>query len=280
LYFVNRSFLALVALTLFGVISVCGDDNITKAQNRLKADGFYFGKPTGIYDSETAAAVTRYRIRHGLAISGKLDAPTAKELGISTSTTESPEKVLAGSWRRLRSGEMQFVEDIPSPHAARPTSPAQASVAKNSLPSISPAPGNAIRPPHASLIGSESENPEPLRDYIAAFVLAGLDPRVGSELEFFAERVNYFGAPNIQRQQIQRDLEHYDRLWPERRFWLEGDIRVERQTDNEIKVAFPLRYELRKGSRRASGKVMKSLTLFKTANNEMQIVAVSERKAR
>ena len=91
--------------------------------------------------------------------------------------------------------------------------------------------------------------------------------------------MDYFGAPNVPRQQIQRDLVRYDQKWPHRRFWIDGDIQVEQQSGNEIKLLFPLRYEFRNGSRHASGKVLKSLTLFNTANNEMQIVAGSEWKA-
>ena len=102
---------------------------------------------------------------------------------------------------------------------------------------------------------------------------------VGSELKFFAERVNYFGAPNVARQQIERDLVRYNKKWPHRRFWIDGDLQVERQSGNEIKLVIPLRYELRNGSRHTSGKVLKSLTLVKTADNEMQIVAVNESKA-
>ena len=122
-------------------------------------------------------------------------------------------------------------------------------------------------------------NPDSLRDYVEAFVQAGLARPVGSELKFFAERVDYFGAPNVARQQIERDLVRYNRKWPHRRFWIDGDVQVERQSGNEIKLLFPLRYELRNRSRHALGKVLKSLTLVKTADNEMQIVAVNESKA-
>ncbi len=90
--------------------------------------------------------------------------------------------------------------------------------------------------------------------------------------------MDYFGATNVTRQQIRRDLVRYNRKWPHRRFWIDGDIQVERQSGNKIKLVFQLRYELRNGSRQASGKVLKSLTVVKTADNEMQIVAVNESK--
>src|SRR5204863_9967337 len=120
------------------------------------------------------------------------------------------------------------------------------------------------------------DTPESLREYVEAFVQAGLARPPASELKFFGERVDYFGAPNVSRQQIQRDLVRYSEKWPHRTFWIDGEIQAEQQSGNEIKLVFPLRYELRNGSRHASAKVLKSLTLLKTAKHEIQIVAVNQ----
>ncbi|PYI78555.1 MAG: hypothetical protein DMF05_11780 [Verrucomicrobia bacterium] len=111
---------------------------------------------------------------------------------------------------------------------------------------------------------------ERLRDYVGAFVLAGLDPRIGSETEFFADRVQYYDEGE--------DLERYAARWPERRFWLDGDITVDPQNGNRVRVTFPLRYELRNGAKHSSGKISKTLVL-KPAGDDLQIVAVNERKA-
>lgn len=118
-----------------------------------------------------------------------------------------------------------------------------------------------------------------LRDYVAAFVLAGLDPQVGAEAEFFADRVDYFGEHKVTREKIRRDLQRYDNRWPERRFWLAGEL-VVRPIKDRLEVLFPLRYELRSGSRRSSGQVWKTLVLERTGADDLQIVAVNERKAR
>jgi hypothetical protein len=117
---------------------------------------------------------------------------------------------------------------------------------------------------------------ENLRDFVENFLQAGLALPLGSEAKFFSERVDYLGTPGVLRQDVQRDLVRYDRKWPHRRFWIDGDIQIEQPGGNEIKIAFPLRYELRNGSRYATGKVLKSLTLLRTATNELQIIAVSE----
>lgn len=107
----------------------------------------------------------------------------------------------------------------------------------------------------------------------------GLDPQVGAETEFFADRVDYFGERGVTREKIRRDLQRYNDRWPQRGFWLAGELEVSR-INEKLKVAFPLRYELQNGPKRAAGKVLKTLVLEKTGADDLQIVAVNERKTR
>ena len=274
--------MALIALTL--CVSAHADENIRKAQVRLQAEGFYQGNASGNYDSETAAAVTRYQIRHGLAITGKLDAATSKELGIPAAVSGAPAQVLSGTWHRLRSGKWEFVEQSRASDHARAKQTHHLATTAASLAIASPTPAKEVapvaqNPPDTTAAPGEDQLSEAMRNYVAAFILAGLDPHIGSELEFFAPRVDYFGQPNVSREKIERDLFRYDRRWPVRRFWLDGAISVQRRTPSSIEFVFPLRYELRNGSKRASGKVMKSLSLAAGGDDEMQIVAVNETKA-
>ena len=72
----------------------------------------------------------------------------------------------------------------------------------------------------------------------------------------------------------------YDARWPERRFWLAGEVDVHPESESQIRVTFPLRYELRSGKERASGTVRKTLVLQETPENDFEIVAVKEKKLR
>ena len=119
---------------------------------------------------------------------------------------------------------------------------------------------------------------ERLRDYVGAFVLAGLDPHVGAEADFFADRVHYYDQGVMNREKIREDLKRYAERWPERRFWLAGDIKVEPETTNRVRVTFPLRYELRNGGKHSSGRIDKTLVLA-PASDDLEIVSVNERKA-
>ncbi|HEX4668068.1 MAG TPA: peptidoglycan-binding domain-containing protein [Chthoniobacterales bacterium] len=260
--------------------SVQADDMVRQLQVRLKNGGFYHGDANGVYDEETAVAVARYQIRNGLPISAEMDATTLHALGLKprgTTKTEEPAPV-AGAWRRLRNGDMQFVENANDGKIPPPKPSTQADHSSPQSGRARPAPP-ASTEPAVSTQASDFSDKERLREYVGAFILAGLDPQTGAELEFFADRVNYFGERNMSREKVRADLVRYARRWPERRFWLAGDIEVASQPDGKVQVTFPLRYELRNGSKSASGKVMKTLVLRQTGGNDLEIVEVSERKA-
>lgn len=259
-----------LAVLFFTTGPLRADDSIRDVQTRLKAGGFYSGEINGHYDSETAAGVTRYQIRNGLQITGKLDQATRYALGLSTTAPKIPiPRFGQDVWRYLRKSDQVAIDKMIAEEAAKkdkPTSPPKVSA-------NSPSPKPSV--PATSV---ERGRDERLHDYIAAFVLAGLDPQAGAETEFFAERVSYFGEPNVTKEKIRRDLERYNQRWPERAFTLAGPLDV-RPVQERLKVTFPLRYELRNGSKTASGKVWKTLLLEKTGRDDLQIVAVNERKA-
>ena len=259
------------------------EDNVRVVQEKLHEAGLYFGKIDGAYSSELAAALGRYQIRNGLPITGQLDEDTSKALGAkaAVTTTADDRARRSETWRRLRTGEQQTPNNArvaPTPRAE--TSPARVASAQSSSAS-----SDATVQPEVKPIGSPSTersttnmSTERLRDYVGAFVLAGLDPHVGSETDFFAERVQYYDEGVILREKIRKDLQRYAARWPKRSFWLDGDITAEPQNGNRVRVTFPLRYELRNGGKHSSGKINKTLVL-EAAGDDLQIVSVNERKS-
>lgn len=263
----------LLATTFFLAASIFASDNVRAVQTKLKDGGFYFGQIDGAFSSDLSAAVTRYQIRNGLQITGKLDDATSRSLGVTAevqgTTAAAPTR---DTWRQLRGNDRQFLNER---NARKP-----APIARNTAPALGP------KHPKAALVPAEAGDGsqlvlsrERLRDFIGAFVLAGLDPEVGAELEFFSERVRYYDDGVIDRAKIRRDLQRYDARWPERRFWLAGEVNVEPQPDSSLRVTFPLRFDLRNGAKHSAGKLQKILSLEVTGE-DLQIVAVNERKAR
>ena len=283
------------------------EENVRAVQSKLADEGCYFGEIDGAYSSDFSAALSRYQIRNGLPITGQLDAETSKALGAkpavgpSMATTEqNPE-----TWRQLRKRERRkstkarqlepAATESPSPAdnetpptATEPpiqTTPVEArNSAETTQPmSVPPAAvrasdstGPASAPPATG--SAEEFSAERLRDYVAAFVLAGLDKNVGAEAEFFADRVNYYDQGVMDREKIRQDLKRYDERWPERHFWVAGKVSVEPQSEKRVRVTFPLGFKLRNGNKQSSGKVNKTLVV-EPAGDDLQIVAVNEHKA-
>ena len=287
---------AVISLSLLS--SVAANDNVRAVQTKLKDGGFYFGEIDGAFSSDLSAAMTRFQIRNGLQVSGQLDEETSKALGVTAAVTSTTPEAATTSetWRRLRKSDREFLAKQPSaptrasqaPTAPSPkatAAPVDDATASPDAEQADPQPsytaqnrGPAIQPGQSAESVTMSLNTERLRDYVGAFVLAGLDPQVGAELEFFADQVRYYDEGVIGRERVRRSLQSYNEQWPARRFWIAGNVTAEPQSDGRLGVSFPLRYELRNGSKTSSGKVQKSLVL-EVVGDDLQIVAVNETKS-
>src|SRR5436305_10428445 len=316
-----------VGLALAG--SACADDNVRAVQEKLRDGGFYSGEIDGAYSSELAAALTRYQIRKGLAVTGQLDVDTSDALGATpaVATSAAAPGQSSETWRRLRRREPQTTStntrEKSPPRTDRADSeaePAQSSTVATTVTSEfatqsadSPSQSAhgaktrtsaeimepASAPPATARTSSETTEPasappatavdtgssrdgdistERLRDYVGAFVLAGLDPHVGSEADFFADRVKYYDQGVVDREKIRNDLQDYAARWPERHFWFVGNIIIEPQHRKRVRVTFPLQYELRNGATYSSGTINKILVL-EPVGDDLQIVEVNETKA-
>ncbi|MEO7723091.1 MAG: peptidoglycan-binding domain-containing protein, partial [Chthoniobacterales bacterium] len=123
-----KKLLLFLLTTSLCLVSVHADESVKAVQTKLREGGFYFGNTTGVYDSETAAAVTRFQIRRGLSISGRLDEATTQALGVAASkTTTVGPSIESGTWRRLRNGDMQFLKKLNAGEIAPPKAAAQSS---------------------------------------------------------------------------------------------------------------------------------------------------------
>ena len=219
---------------------------------------------------EAAGTNTETRVRSARATTGKT----------SSETTEPASAPPAA--RTLR----ETTEPVSAPPATARTS-RETTEPAGSIPATG---SESMRPVPAPPVTTSTDefSTERVRDYVAAFVLAGLDRNVGAETEFFADRVKYYDQGVIDREKIRNDLQNYATRWPERRFWFAGNITIEPQQliiiigvperRKRVRVTFPLRYELRNGARYSSGTVNKTLVL-EPVGDDLQIVAISERKA-
>lgn len=63
-------------------VHCAADERTAKIQAQLKERGFYFGEVDGKPGDETKAAVKRFQIRNGLAVTGETDPGTLEALGL------------------------------------------------------------------------------------------------------------------------------------------------------------------------------------------------------
>ena len=80
--------LPLLLATALLLASATASDQIRDVQGALKSQGFYYGEVTGTENAETDAAIRRFQIRNGIAITGKLNAATLAALGVGGKKTE------------------------------------------------------------------------------------------------------------------------------------------------------------------------------------------------
>lgn len=253
------------------ILSASADENVRAVQAKLKQGGFYFGEVNGERNSDLSAAITRYQIRNGLEITGRLDAGTSKSLGVKQDASNATSPAASSeTWRTLRKNDTRAPASDQTAQRRPSAAPRRENVPNES-------PKHALEP----AAGDESKvvlSPARLRDYVAAFVLAGLDPQIGAELEFFGDRVRYYNDGIVGREKIRGDLQRYAARWPQRRFWLAGEVQVEPQPESQLRVTFPLRYDLQNGAKHKTGRVRKTL-LLEVVGEDLQIVGVDERKA-
>jgi peptidoglycan hydrolase-like protein with peptidoglycan-binding domain len=212
-------------------------------------------------------------------------AKTNARAATSPSANETPESNTETSPRSAPAATVRTSSEVTESASGQPTTGSEGTRPVSAPPATGQISSDTTKPASAPLAtGPHTNSSEPdfsaerVRDYVAAFVLAGLDRQVGAEVDFFADRADYYDSGMMSREKIRQDLQRYGERWPERQFWVAGNISVEPQSKNRVRVTFPLEFKLRNGTETTSGKVDKSLVL-EAAGDDLRIVAVSERKA-
>jgi peptidoglycan hydrolase-like protein with peptidoglycan-binding domain len=78
-----KTFCAALASLLVLAATASADPLTRSVQEKLKDQGFYYGKVDGKPGPETTAALKRFQIRNGLPVTGSADLETTKALGVA-----------------------------------------------------------------------------------------------------------------------------------------------------------------------------------------------------
>src|SRR5712672_1474570 len=166
-------FAVIVGLAFAG--SACADDNVRSVQEKLRDGDFYSGEIDGAYSSQLAAALTRYQIRKGLAVTGQLDVETSEALdakpavGPSTAATEQSSETWRGLRKRERRTSNKARQSEPAPSetsspADNETPPTGTETPQQTTPvakvrTLTETTGPAPAPPAAARSSSETTEP-------------------------------------------------------------------------------------------------------------------------
>ena len=245
---------SLLTLLMFWLFeNVNADPKIAAVQQALKSQVLYLGEVTGEIDNATAAAITRFQARRGLEVTGELNEETLRALGLDSAPPVPPAMSERSSarpepWRALREQDKEFLKEL-----------------------------NSAEPTQTDGQVSEADLLERIRDFVAGFVVVGIDENVEAELQFYAPKANYYDSGVVTKDFIRRDIRRYNQKWPARRYWLIGDIQVlnDPQAD-PLEVQYRIRYAVKNQQQERTGTAIKTVKLQKTPAG-FEITSVRER---
>jgi peptidoglycan hydrolase-like protein with peptidoglycan-binding domain len=270
-----------------------GDEQVRRVQEELRKRNLYFGDVDGQATKETKGALRRYQERKGFNASGEVDGDTLRSLNlaapIAVASNAAPwpnEPVLRSHAARQVSEEdqkflAQLVSDPAEPVAEGPESDDEGSE------SAPPAPARD-NPASASGPGAAPGTPPPatdpalqqrvegfLRDYLQT--TAKNDPE--GEVVYFAETVNYFDHGKVDRSFIRRDVQRYNKRWPQRDFQLEN-VKVTPVGNDEAVVKFEIKFQVSNPKSSASGRTANTFRVKEEEDGKFKFVSVKERHLR
>jgi hypothetical protein len=246
-----KRFWLLLLLVLSAIGSLRADSQIAAVQEMLKARGFYYGEINGEKNNETAAAITRFQVRSGIEVTGELNEETLRSLGLEASQPVEPNaadhsRTGIEAWRALREQDRKFLEQITS---SQPTAEKREQILEAAQ----------------------------VRDFVAGFVVAGISEDVEAELQFYAEKADYYESGVVSKDFIRNDILRYNQKWPTRRYWLDGDISILSGFEADpIEVRYQIKYAVKNQQKENSGTAIKTLKL-KRAGDGLEITSVREK---
>jgi peptidoglycan hydrolase-like protein with peptidoglycan-binding domain len=251
-----KTFSLLTLLMFWFFETVSADPKIAAVQQALKSHVLYLGEVTGEIDNETAAAITRFQARRGLEVTGEVNEETLRALGLNgappvSTTTAEGSSVRPEPWRALREQDREFLKEL-----------------------------NSAQPTQTDEQTSPGDLSEQIRDFIAGFVVVGIDENVEAELQFYAPKANYYDSGVVTKDFIRRDIRRYNQKWPTRRYWLVGDIRIlnDLQAD-PVEVQYQIKYAVKNPQEERTGAAIKTVKLQRTESG-LEITSVRERALR
>jgi hypothetical protein len=272
--------LLLLSLCLAGA-TASADDQVRRIQEALRKRNLYFGEIDGRKNEEITGAIKRYQQRQGLPPTGELTAPTLVSLGLGGASKpgeEWPEGPVLKSdvARQISEADRRFLEDNPSPMP-------------DPIAEVSPAAPPVVIPPEASPPGSRPPEPplsprpavetETPTQFVRNYLAACETNRLAEEMRFYAPRMSYFDHGLVDTAFVTRDVQHFYKRWPHRRYEL-IDCKITPLKESEWEARFRIAFHYTNDKAEAvSGR---SINVFKIQKSEdaMHFISMKEQVMR
>jgi hypothetical protein len=246
----TRVFLFLL-LAVFSSELVRGDELTRQVQEELRKRHLFFRDIDGRSTPDYAMALRRYQARQGFPVTGAADNVTLFSLGIG--------------------------EPAPPAEGARELPDVPILKSDAALPEQRPLPAPAI----SKVANAGDATKGQVRAFLRRYLDASQSPNPQDELEFYADRVDYFDHGMVDKAYIQNELAVYDQRWPERKYSMGDSMRVVKsggKTIAKFRVAFQLANPPR--DRRASGRIDDTFGIARRGDSSLEIVSVREARVR
>ncbi len=243
-------FLILLVCSVAGWSVALADEETRQVQEELRKRHLFFRDIDGRESPDYAMALKRYQQRKGFAQTGRADEVTLYSLGIGEPSSPA-----------------EGVSDLPD-----------VPVLKSDAALREP---TATRPPVATHAQNAADvTKAEIRTFLRRYFDACQSPNPEDELNFFADRVDYFDHGGVDRAYIKNELAVYDQRWPTRKYTLGDSVRVVRtgnSTVAKVRVAFEVANA--EHDRKASGRTDNTFNLAKRGDS-LEIVSIKEARVR
>ncbi len=258
-------------------------DEVTRqVQEELRRRNLYFGDVDGRRTEQVAAALRRYQQRKGFTPTGETDEVTLRSLTLlppapriaaltATPTASASQFSIAAAttWPDatiLRSDEARR---SPTPPDTQPID-------------TDPTPTPTVAPPPAA-VALHWPSDATVRSFLADYLRAGESNDTETQMPFYGERVDYLNEGEVDRHFIHKDIDGYDRHWPERHFALIDPITLSASPDHDpdkIVVNFHYRFAVKRPHAAPQGEMVNTYTLQRIEPDRFRIVGMSESRVR
>lgn len=250
---VTKSVLCILLVgSVLGSITAGADELTRQVQEELRRRHLYYSDIDGRSTGDVAAALKKFQERQGFPVTGIPDDQTLLSLGIISEPSAPAD-----------SG----AESLPDIPVLRSDSALQN---HQTNPPILPAPL-----PH---INSAPPTPKEVREFVRKYFAACASPNVHDEIDFFADRVDYFDHGAVDRAYIENEVATYNQRWT-RRSYKVGNLIAVTNAPNKVVAKARVDFQVANGpnERQANAQTDDTIGITRRPDGTgLQIVTIEE----